>query len=48
MSYQNLHVRELGDDQKYFEEHIVAATAGMVLIVGILGLAVYGLIDLVR
>lgn len=41
-------MRELGDDQKYFEEHIVEATAGMALIAGILGLAVYGLVSLVR
>lgn len=36
------------NDRKYFEEHIVEATIGMTLIGVVLGLAVYGLVRILK
>lgn len=46
MSYENIHMREIGDDYKYLVEHILQFLLGCIVIVGVLALAVYGLVRL--
>lgn len=46
MSYENIHMREIGDDYKYLVEHIPQCLLGCGMIVVVLALAVYGLVRL--